>query len=59
MVGEDLELKLFRYLDDFIIATNSFEEHLVVLNELGRRLRNAGLAISLKKSKFCMKELCG
>lgn len=57
IVGEDLEPKIFRYLDDFIIATETFEEHITMIEELAKRLRKAGLTISLDKSKFCKREL--
>lgn len=57
IAGEDLEPKVFRYLDDFIIATNDFDEHLAMIRELAKRLKTARLTISREKSKFCMKEL--
>lgn len=57
VIGEDLEPRVFRYLDDFIIATDTFEEHLVMLQEVSKRLHRAGLTMSKEKSKFCMKQL--
>lgn len=57
VIGDDLEPKVFCYLDDFIIATDSFGEHVLMIEELARRLKKAGLTISLDKSKFCRKEL--
>lgn len=56
-LGDAMELKCFRYLDDFIIATETFEEHIQLIKELGEKLQKAGLSISMKKSKFCMKQL--
>lgn len=57
VVGEDLEPRVFRYLDDFIIATQTFEEHLEMIQEVGARLKRAGLTMSREKSKFCMRQL--
>lgn len=53
----DMEPRVFVYLDDLIIATNSFEEHLQVLEEVARRLRCAGLTINATKSIFCRRSL--
>lgn len=57
VVGCDLEPWIFKYLDDFIICTDTFERHLHILRELSLRLRKAGLTISGKKSSFCMRQL--
>lgn len=57
VVGCDLEPWVFKYLDDFIVATDTFERHVYVLQELAKRLKRAGLTISAKKSCFCMKQL--
>ena len=35
------------YIDDLIVATESFEEHLVLLDLLFRRLTAAGLALKI------------
>lgn len=57
LFGVELEPDAFPYLDDFIIATDTFEEHVRVLELVATRLREAGLTISAEKSKFCMKRL--
>lgn len=57
VLGCDLEPKVFGYLDDVIVASGSFEEHLALLEEVASRLRAAGLTINVTKSKFCMTEL--
>lgn len=57
VIGLDLEPKIFPYLDDFIIDTETFDEHVSLIEELAKRLRGAGLTISREKSKFCMREL--
>lgn len=53
----DLEPQVFCYLDDIIICTRTFEEHVTLLKEVARRLRHANLTISSEKSKFCRGEL--
>lgn len=52
-----LEPRIFIYLDDIIILSNSFEEHMRDLAEVGRRLSEANLTVNLDKSQFCRKEL--
>lgn len=53
----ELEPNVFVYLDDIIIISNTFEEHLRSLREVARRLKAANLSINLEKSKFCIPEL--
>lgn len=55
IIGNDLEPKVFPYMDDFLILTDSFEEHLEVLKELAKRLKTANLTVSSTKCFFCMK----
>lgn len=57
LLGNDLEPYLFPYLDDFVIATESFEKHLEILERLAEKLRYANLTISPSKSLFCYKRL--
>lgn len=53
----DLEPNVFIYLDDIIIATETFAEHIHMLNEVAFRLKKAGLTISVEKSRFCRKQV--
>ncbi|XP_029732414.2 uncharacterized protein LOC109415089 [Aedes albopictus] len=53
----DLEPRVFHYLDDIIICSRTFEEHLEMLAEVAARLRRANLTISPEKSKFCREEI--
>lgn len=53
----ELEPNVFVYLDDIVIASNTFEEHLRSLKEVSRRLRAANLSINMEKSKFCVPQL--
>lgn len=57
VLGYDLEPLVFVYLDDIIIATETFEDHIRCMEEVSARLKKANLSISLKKSKFCMEKL--
>lgn len=57
VIGADLEPKVFVYLDDIIIVTSSFEEHLKVLREVLKRLREANLTLNQDKCRFCLSEL--
>ena len=57
IVGKKFEPYLFFYLDDFIIATDSFEKYLETMARLAERWRFANLTISPKKSLFCYKRL--
>lgn len=57
VIGCDMEPNVFVYLDDIIIATNTFEEHCRCLKEIARRLNESGLTISIEKSRFCMRKL--
>ncbi|XP_055844677.1 uncharacterized protein K02A2.6-like isoform X2 [Episyrphus balteatus] len=40
------------YIDDIIIAGETFEEHMLALNEVLNALKNSGLNCNLKKSQF-------
>lgn len=51
------EPEVFVYLDDFIIVTDDFNRHIQVLEIVANKLRDIGLAIGIKKSKFCTKRL--
>lgn len=53
----DMEPKVFHYLDDIVICSESFDEHLQLLDEIAKRLREANLTISEQKSQFCRKEI--
>jgi hypothetical protein len=49
----DIKFKyVFLYLDDLVIYSDSFDEHLYHLEEVFTRLRNAGLTVNPSKVKF-------
>lgn len=48
---------VFVYLDDIIVITPTFEEHLQILEKIFVKLNDAGLTINQEKCKFCRSEL--
>jgi Reverse transcriptase (RNA-dependent DNA polymerase) len=57
VIGNDMEPDVFTYLDDIVVATKSFEDHIKRLRQVAERLKVAGLTISVEKSKFCVESL--
>lgn len=53
----DLQPRVFVYLDDIIITSDTLEEHFALLEIVANRLRQANLTISVDKSKFCQKSV--
>lgn len=53
IIGPELEPNVFVYLDDIIISIQTFEEHLRLLAEVFRRLREARLRLNPEKCRFC------
>lgn len=53
VLGHDLEPYVYVYLDDIIITSESFEEHVRLIRCVAERLTAAGLTINILKSKFC------
>lgn len=57
VVPEVLKSNVFVYLDDLLVISSDFENHLSLLKQVAQCFTKAGLTIGLKKSKFCFKEL--
>lgn len=53
----ELDGRAFAYLDDIIVISDTFEEHLELVRTVLSRLRETGLAINAKKSHFCRPEV--
>lgn len=53
VLGPDLESHVFVYLDDIIVISKTFHEHLELLAKTFRRLRNAQLRLNPDKCNFC------
>lgn len=49
--------KVFCYIDDIIICTSDFDEHIRLLNAVFEKLKSANLTINMNKSSFCRSEL--
>lgn len=56
-LGNNLEPNVFVYLDNVVIITSTFEQHIRILEEVFRRLREATLTVSLDKCQFCRPQL--
>jgi hypothetical protein len=57
VLGDRLGHCCFAYLDDIVIISKNFDEHLGLLREVLGRIRDAGLKINQEKSKFCRRSL--
>lgn len=57
VLGQKYEGRIFCYLDDIVVCSDSFEEHLEMLRYVAERLKLAGLTINVQKSKFCKREI--
>lgn len=57
VIKDSMEPYCFVYLDDIIIVTQTFEEHLEWLKIVLLRLTKFGLQISLEKSEFCTSQV--
>lgn len=53
LLGENL----FIYIDDIVVVSSSFREHIAMLQEVFRRLKDAGLTINFEKCEFCKPSL--
>lgn len=57
VLGADLEPNVFVYLDDVVILSQDFDEHLRILQEVFKRLREANITVSWEKCQFCRPEM--
>jgi hypothetical protein len=57
ILGADLEPNVFVYLDDVVIISQDFEEHLRILKVVFERLREANITVSWDKCQFCRPEM--
>lgn len=55
VLGYDLVPKVVCYLDDVVIATNDYNEHIDKLREVAARLKRTNLTINV--TKFCVPRL--
>lgn len=57
LFGPEFELKVFAYLDDIIIISQRFDDHVSLLLRVLNKLKTANLSINLEKSKFFRSKL--
>lgn len=57
VLGHDLEPYVLVYLDDVIIVSETFEQHLSILEEVFRRLREAKITVGVDKCQFCRPQM--
>lgn len=57
VLGPELEPNVFVYLDDIILISSTFEEHMSLLKEVFNRLIDAGLTLKREKCVFCRPSL--
>lgn len=57
VVPNRLKENVFIYLDDLLLISSDFEQHMELLKEVAQCLKAANLTIGLKKSQFCFREL--
>ena len=57
VLGDMMWKNVMPYIDDVIIYSKSFKEHLKHLDELFRRIHGAGFFLKLRKCEFMMQEM--
>lgn len=55
--GPELDPYVFVYLDDLVIVTATFEEHIAILCKVLDRLKAAGFTVNVDKCEFCLPSL--
>lgn len=55
--GPEYANNIFYYVDDIILISETFEEHMTLLQTACEKLKQAGLTINLDKSVFCRSSL--
>lgn len=57
VIPYQLKSHVLVYLDDLLVLSSSFEEHLIHLTVVATQLRKAGLTINVQKSQFCLRKV--
>lgn len=52
LFGPEFEMKVFAYLDDVIVISDNFEEHVSLLKRVLEKLKSANLTINIDKCQF-------
>lgn len=56
-LGDDMDKFITVYVDDVMVASNTFNEHLTALRILFNRLRTSGMKFKLGKTAFCREKI--
>ena len=56
IIGPECDSYAYAYLDDVVVVSKTFEEHLRKLEDVLNRLIKANLTINREKSNFCQSE---
>lgn len=57
VIGPELSSNVFVYIDDIVIVSKDFDQHMKILVQVFDKLMEAGLTINFKKCHFCLREL--
>lgn len=57
VIPGSLRNMVFIYLDELLLITETFDEHIALLHEVALHLRKANLTINIEKSKFVLKQV--
>lgn len=57
LFGPDFEQRVFAYLDDIIIVSGTFDEHVALILRVLEKLKCAGLTVNLEKCQFFRSQL--
>jgi len=57
LIGLEMEPFAFVYLDDIVIVTPTFEEHMIWLRKVLDRITSAGLTVNPDKCEFCRSQV--
>jgi len=57
LIGPEMEPFAFAYLDDIVIVTPTFEEHMVWLRRVLDKITRAGLTVNPDKCEFCRSQV--
>ena len=57
IIPATLKNRVFVYLDDLLLLSTSYDEHMALLFEVAEILRKAGLTLNIAKCKWCLREV--
>lgn len=57
ILGPEVQEFTFKYIDDLLVVSDSFENHVLHLSLLFTKLRDAGLTVNLEKTQFLKQQV--